>query len=83
MSEFEKEISDLRENLEKAKNMKFRAEAKLEQLTKQRQEIIDEINSMGLEPENIDNEIEKLQKEIESLLTQAKEYLPEDLLKVQ
>ncbi len=74
--DYEMSITQLKENLEKAKGLKFRAEAKLEQLNKQREEIIREIKSMGLEPENIDREIEKLQQEIEKLLSKSQEMLP-------
>ncbi len=74
--DYEKSITQLKEKLEKAKGLKFRAEAKLEQLNKQREEIIREIESMGLVPENIDREIEKLQKEMERLIGQSQEMLP-------
>lgn len=74
--DYEKTIAQLKDNLDKAKSMKFRAEAKLEQLNKQKQEILNEIKAMGVEPENIDKEIEKLQNEIDSLITEVRELLP-------
>ena len=74
--DYEKTIAQLKDNLEKAKSMRFRAEAKLEQLNKQKEEIVKEINSMGLEPENIDKEIEKLKNEIDVLIDQSRELLP-------
>jgi len=78
--EYEKTITEIKENLEKAKNMKFRAEAKLEQLYKQREEITNEIKAMGIEPENIDAEISKLQTEIDAMLKETKDLLPENLI---
>ena len=75
-ADYEKVISQLKENLEKAKSMKFRAEAKLEQLNKQKEEIASEIKSMGLEPDNIDKEITKLQEQIDVLIEESKEMLP-------
>ena len=75
-ADYEKIISQLKENLEKSKSMKFRAEAKLEQLNKQKEEIISEIRSMGLEPDKIDQEISKLQEQIDVLIEESKEMLP-------
>jgi chromosome segregation ATPase len=75
-ADYEKTISQLKENLEKSKSMKFRAEAKLEQLNKQKEEIISEIKSMGLEPDNLDQEISKLQEQIDVLIEESKEMLP-------
>ena len=72
-ADYEKIISQLKENLEKSKSMKFRAEAKLEQLNKQKEEIISEIRSMGLEPDKIDQEISKLQEQIDVLIEESKE----------
>lgn len=74
--DYEKTISQLKDNLEKAKSMRFRAEAKLEQLNKQKEEIVNEIKAMGLEPDNIDKEIEKIQKEIDALISESRELLP-------
>ncbi len=74
--DYEKTISQLKDNLEKAKSMRFRAEAKLEQLNKQKEEVVKEIKAMGLEPENIDKEIEKIQKEIDALISESRELLP-------
>ena len=38
---------------------------------------------MGIKPENIETEIETLKTDIEKLLKEAKEMLPEDILKKQ
>lgn len=74
--DYEKTITELKENLEKAKSMKFRAEVRLEQLNKQKEEIVNEIRAMGLEPENIDSEIEKLKEEIDLLIAESRKLLP-------
>ncbi len=80
-NEYEKKINQLKESLDKAKNMRIRAEARLEQLNKQKQEILDEINSLGVRPEELESEIEKLRGEIEALIKKADEMLPEDIIK--
>ncbi|WP_422486782.1 hypothetical protein [Gudongella sp. DL1XJH-153] len=81
--DYEKDLNDLKENLEKAKNLKYRAEARMEQLKKQEDEIISELNKLGVKPEMLDQEIIKLKNEIESLLKEANELLPKDLLEKQ
>lgn len=77
--EYEKELKELKDNLEKAKNLKYRAEARMEQLQKQENEIMNELNKLGVKPEMLDDEISKLKSEIEKLLNEAKDLLPKDL----
>lgn len=77
---YEKEINDLKNNLEKAKNLKYRAEARLEQLNKQEEGIISELNELGIKPENLEDELNKLSSEIKTLFKEANELLPKNLL---
>lgn len=77
---YEKELSLLKENLDKAKTLKYKAEARLEQLKHQEDEIIKELNELGVKPEDLENEIVKLTKVIESLFKDANEMLPTELL---
>lgn len=78
--DYEKELSLLKENLEKAKSLKYRAEARLEQLKQQEDEIIKDLNELGIDPEDLESEIDKLTLEINSLFKNANELLPKDLL---
>ncbi|WP_353095243.1 hypothetical protein [Tissierella praeacuta] len=78
--DYEKELNSLKENLEKAKNLKYKAEARLEQLNQQEEEIIKELKGLGVEPEELENEINKLTLEIDRLFKEANELLPKDLL---
>lgn len=78
--DYEKELNKLKDNLEKAKNLKYKAEARLEQLNNQQAEIIKELNSLGVDPENLDKEIEKLTSEINELFQKANTLLPKDIL---
>lgn len=77
---FEQELGILKENLEKMKSLRYRAEAKIEQLQKRKEEILEEIKSLQVNPENLDQEIEKLEGEITSLLKEAKNHLPMEIL---
>lgn len=78
--DYEKELSILKENLDKAKTLKYKAEARLEQLKHQEDEIVKELNELGVKPEELEDEIMKLTKDIESLFKEANETLPTDLL---
>lgn len=81
MDDNEKVLASLKEELEAAKTMKVRAEARLEQLQKQKDDIIKELAELGVKPEQLDAEIQRLQAEIEQLIQQARQLLPSDLLK--
>ncbi|MBU5426592.1 hypothetical protein KQI41_09265 [Tissierella pigra] len=78
--DYEKELNDLKENLEKAKNLKYKAEARLEQLNQQEEEIIKELNALGIKPEELEDEINKLTLDIDKLFQEANKLLPKDLL---
>jgi chromosome segregation ATPase len=78
--DYEKELKELKDSMEKAKNLKYRAEARMEQLKKQEDEIISELDKLGVKPEALDDEIAKLKSEIESLIKEANQLLPKDLL---
>lgn len=78
--DYEKELNSLKENLEKAKNLKYKAEARLEQLNQQEEEIIKELKGMGIEPDELETEISRLTQDINRLFEEANELLPKDLL---
>ncbi len=80
MSEYDKSINEIKEKLDKAKNLRIRAEARIEQLNRQRQDLLKEMEELGVKPEELDNEIKRLREEIEGLIRQADEMLPSDLL---
>jgi len=60
--------------------LKYKAEARLEQLKNQEDQIIRELKTLGVEPADLDKEIESLRVRIEELLKKANEMLPNDLL---
>lgn len=77
---FEKQLTVLKDDLEKIKNLKYKAEARLEQLTQQEDEINKELNELGVKPEDLESEIEKLTSEIENLFIETNSLIPKDLL---
>lgn len=68
-------LNALKAQIEKGKTEKAKAEANLATYTKQRDEILSEIRSLGVEPENLTAEIERLDEEVETNLTQAEQLL--------
>ncbi len=82
-SDYNKKINQLKENLDKARNLRIRAEARIEQLNKQKQDLLKEIEEYGIKPEELEDEIIRLKKEIEELLSKANELLPMDLIQGQ
>ena len=79
--EYEKKINQIKENLDKAKNMRIRAEARLEQLNKQKEDILSELKGLNVSPDELDVEISKLKSEIEDLMDKAQSLIPQDLIK--
>ena len=79
--DYEKKLTVIKENLDKAKNLRIRAEARLEQLNKQKEEILKELEDLGVKPENLDTEINRLKSEIEELIKKAEELIPDELIK--
>ena len=65
----------IRQQIEKGKTERARAEANLESLEKQRKEIEAELAELGVKPENLDAEIERLKSEIEAGLSEAEKLL--------
>lgn len=78
--DYEKELNLLKDNLEKAKSLKYRAEARLEQLKQQETEIIKELDDLGVKPGDLEKEIKSLTDEINALFKEANTLLPTDIL---
>lgn len=79
MYNYEDQITDLKKRIEVAKNKKIKAETRLEQLQTQKKELIDEIVSLGFEPDNLEEDIKKLEKEIQELILEAEKLLPKNI----
>ena len=77
---YEEKLNELKDNLEKAKSLKYKAVARLEQLNNQQQEIIKDLKNLGVNPEDLEEEIKKLKSEIDELFKEANNLLPKDIL---
>jgi chromosome segregation ATPase len=76
----EKEIQALRKALDEAKDLRNRAEVKLESLERQEKEILRELEELGVEPDRLDEEIARLEREIDEKIRQAWELIPTELI---
>lgn len=79
--EYDKKLSEIKENLDKAKNLRIRAEARLEELNKQKADILKELDQLGVKPEELESEIERLKAEIDELIDRADKLIPLELIK--
>jgi len=79
MVNYDERINDLKKRLEVAKNKKIKAEARLEELQNQRDVIIKQLKELGVEPENLDGELDALKREIEGLIKDVEGMLPPEM----
>lgn len=74
----EKEVQILKEKIDKAKALRYKAEARMEELQKQKKQLLEELTALNVKPDELDKEIENLSNEINELLEKAKRLVPED-----
>lgn len=68
-------LQQIKSTIERGRTEKARAEATLEALAKQEQEIHQQLEALGVSPENLDAEIEALKTQIAEQLTKAEQLL--------
>lgn len=68
-------LQNIKSTIERGRTEKARAEATLEALDKQEREIHAQLEALGVTPENLDTEIERLKAEIAEKLSQAEALL--------
>ncbi|MEJ8751210.1 hypothetical protein WKS98_01090 [Lagierella sp. ICN-221743] len=77
-TDYNSKLNELKNKLDVAKANKTKAEGMLETLNNNKEEIIVSIREMGIEPEDLENEILNLQTQIDSLLFEAEKLLAEE-----
>lgn len=73
--DYTQRLEALKDNLDKAKLNKVKYEERLNILIKEQEDIIKEIKSLGIEPENLDAEIKSLENEIANDIEKAESLL--------
>lgn len=79
--DYEKRLKELRQNLDYAKNLKVKAEGRLDALQSQEKQYLEELKEYNVKRENLDSEITKLKSDIEKLFEEAEELMPTEILK--
>lgn len=80
MSDLEKELSRLKEQLERARAAKNKAEGQLEAMERERQRLLAEFQELGVSPDQLEGEVGRLQQEIQRLLAEARKAIPAELV---
>lgn len=80
-AESEKRIAELKEQIEKARQLKYKYEARLDELQRQRERLLQELADLQVRPEELDDEIRRLQSDVEALLREAADLIPSDLIR--
>ncbi|SFJ24997.1 hypothetical protein [Thermoflavimicrobium dichotomicum] len=79
MSTLEEKIKDIKARLEKAKDLRYKAELRLETLEREEQKILQELDELGVKPDQLQEEIKRLEREIDEDIAQVYALLPEEL----
>jgi chromosome segregation ATPase len=80
MDERENALTQLKEDLEKARTLRYRAEAKLEELERQQEDLLREMETLGVTPDQLEQVIHDLEQEIDKLLEEARTLIPHTLI---
>jgi chromosome segregation ATPase len=80
MLQIEERIKVIKNKIDRAKNERIRAITKLEGLEKEEKEILEQLKELGVEPEQLADEIARLEKEIAEELSNIEQLLPQELL---
>ncbi|MGI6143323.1 MAG: hypothetical protein ACOYEK_05630 [bacterium] len=77
---YEEQLNRLKRGLQQAQRLRTDAETKRNFYLEQREKIILRIRELGVEPEELEQEIKRLQGEMEKLLREAEALIPWELL---
>jgi|OM-RGC.v1.032544056 chromosome segregation ATPase len=79
--DYTEKLTRLKDGLEKAKDLRVKALTKLEGLEAQEQELVKELRSKyEVDPEKLEDEIARLEKQIAEMIAEIEAIIPWDLL---
>ncbi|GAE34679.1 hypothetical protein [Halalkalibacter akibai] len=76
----EQQLAQIKKAIDKARDMRYRAEAKLEELENQKTRLLVELEELGVKPEELEQEIQRLEREIDHSLKETWDLIPKELL---
>ncbi|SFX34128.1 hypothetical protein SAMN04487866_10548 [Thermoactinomyces sp. DSM 45891] len=80
MLQLEDKMKELKVRIEAAREQRTRAEGKLENLEKQEAELLNELEQLGVKPEELEEEIGRLEREIQRGIQEVNDLLPKELV---
>lgn len=80
MQDYAQELNKLKVAIERAKTERTKAETNKETLEKRQEELLAECKALGVKPENLEAEIERLDMAIQDGLKQAEELIPKEYM---
>lgn len=80
MLQLENKMKELKTRIESAREQRTRAEGKLENLEKQEAELLKELEMLGVRPEELEEEIKRLEMEIQKGIQEVNDLLPKELV---
>ena len=78
--DYSKELMELKKNIEKASKFKVEAQVRLEALDREREKLLEDLKQYGIDPAQLDEEIERLENEIKDGIDKIKKLLPMEKL---
>ncbi|GAB6136946.1 hypothetical protein [Halanaerobaculum tunisiense] len=78
MGDYRKEINQLKDKLDQANRKKAVAEDRLENLKEQEEDLLNQLEKYGIKPEDLEEEITKIENKLQDSLAEAKDLLPDD-----
>ena len=78
--DYSKELMELKKNIEKASKFKVEAQVRLEALDREREKLLEDLKQYGIDPAQLDDEIERLENEIKDGIDEIKRLLPMEKL---
>ncbi|EGY78635.1 hypothetical protein [Peptoniphilus indolicus] len=74
---YEDKLSYLKKEIDRRKELKNKAEGRLETLKIQQEALNKELEALNINPEDLDNTINELQTKIDSLFSEIADNMPE------
>lgn len=74
---YEEKLSDLKKELDRRKELKNKAEGRLDSLKSQKEILSKELENLNIKPEELEDTILSLKKEIDALFKEIEDNMPE------
>jgi len=80
MDYHKQKIEELEQAIQKGEHLRIQAQTKLEGLETQKKETENELKALGVNPEKAEEEIKKLEEELNRALTEIDALIPSDII---